>query len=545
MLAQPTATKPGDDLLGLWGAEPIMGPQVRGELLLERRGHRWTARIGGFEVVGAQSGDSIVLALPGGQGTLRAWIRGAHLSAFWIQPEGQGPQYATPVRFEAAGAGMWLAKVDPLVESFPMYLMVTRDTSGVLRGRFRNPAANWPGRAGVYRIERDGDNLAFIVQRTGKLQWRQAYDSAQRRITFDFGNVFAITPRTAEQAVGFYPRSPGVPPYEYRAPIARADGWRTASARAVGVDDVALRSIVRSIAGADPLSDTLPRVHALLVVRHGALILEEYFNGYSADQLHDLRSASKTMTSVMDGVAMLRGATFTMDTKVRGSQITVGQLLTHSSGLACDDDNDDSPGNEDTMQSAHSKEDWYDFFMALPRVHPSGSTYAYCSAGINMVGSVIRDATHQWLPAFFDERIARPLQMTHYAINLMPNGEAYSAGGMQLLPRDLLKFGQLYLNGGTWNGTRIVSTAWARLSTSHQIDRQDGSDDGFGWHRHKLSVGSRSYQTYEAGGNGGQFVVVIPDLDLVVATTAGNYGQYDVWKRIRESLVPQIMGAVR
>ena len=160
------------------------------------------------------------------------------------------------------------------------------------------------------------------------------------------------------------------------------------------------------------------------------------------------------MTSVMAGVAMVRGATFTMNTNVRGSQITVGQLLTHSSGLACDDDNDDSPGNEDVMQSAHSKEDWYDFFMALPRVNAPGTTYAYCSAGINMVGSVIRDAAHQWLPAFFDERIARPLQMSRYAINLMPNGAAYSAGGMQLLPRDLLKFGQLYLNGGTWNGSR-------------------------------------------------------------------------------------------
>jgi len=126
----------------------------------------------------------------------------------------------------------------------------------------------------------------------------------------------------------------------------------------------------------------------------------------------------------------------------------------------------------------------------------------------------------------------------------MPTGEAYAGGGMYMRPRDFLKFGQLYLNGGTWHGVRVVSAAWVSQSTARQVDRQDGSEDGFGWHRHVLQAGTRRFQTYEASGNGGQLVVVVPELDLVVATTAGNYGQYNLWRQIRESLVPAVMRTV-
>jgi len=173
------------------------------------------------------------------------------------------------------------------------------------------------------------------------------------------------------------------------------------------------------------------------------------------------------------------------------------------------------------------------------------ASYAYCSAGVNMVGQMLGKSTGLWLPRMFDSFLARPMQFADYGINLMPSGEAYSGGGMHLLPRDFLKFGQLYLDGGLWHGKRLVSAAWVRESTAHQIDRADGSDDGFGWHRHTLAVGARRFQTYEASGNGGQFLVVVPALQLAVVVTAGNYGEYPVWQKIRQELIPAIMGAMR
>ncbi len=545
--AQANAARAGDDLLGLWGGEPVFGPQVRGELLLDRHGRRWIARVAGFEAMADQVGDSVVVTLPGGQGTLKAWVGDTNAPlGFWIQPAAfDNPPYATPVHFRLAGNATWRGTVRPLDHRFPLYLSVSRDSTGGLRGVFRNPAANWPGRGGWYRLERDGDNIAVINQRTGKVQWRQAYDSAQRTITFDFGGPFTLGPRSLEQAVGFVPRSPSLSLYDYRRPVMRPDGWRTANASVVSVDTLALRSIVRKIISTDPFDERAPRIHSLLVARRGRLVLDEYFTGYGPDQVHDLRSASKTITSIMAGVAMRRTRSFDMATTVGSTPVTVGQLLTHTSGLACDDDDDASPGNEDRMQSEHATSDWYQFFMALPRVHPPGTTYAYCSAGINMVGRVIGTAARSWLPAFFDRRLAQPLQITGYAMNLMPNGEAYSGGGVHMTPRDFLKFGQLYLAGGIWKGVRLVDASWVTQSTAHQVDRPDSSDDGFGWHRHRLTAGSRTFQTYEAGGNGGQFLVVIPELDLTIVVTAGNYGQYNVWRKIREELIPSVMAAAR
>jgi CubicO group peptidase (beta-lactamase class C family) len=377
------------------------------------------------------------------------------------------------------------------------------------------------------------------------VQWRQPYDSAARTITFDFGAPIVLTPRSLEQAVGFVPRSPALSPYQYRTPANLGDGWTVSHASGVAIDQRALESIVRQLVTVDPVSDTAPRVHSLLVARRGHLVLEEYFRGYAQDVPHDLRSASKTMTSIMVGAAIHRGAALNSRTSVAGTAITLGHLLSHSSGVACDDDDDASPGNEDAMQSQHVQNDWYAFFLALPKVHEPGTTYSYCSAGINMTGKLLGTATGAWLPRLFETAIAQPMRFGPYGINLMPSGEAYSGGGMHLRPRDFLKFGELYLNGGVWRGARIVDASWVRESTAHRIDRPDGSDDGLGWHRHRLTVGAREYRTYEASGNGGQFLLVVPALQLTIVVTAGNYGEERIWRKIREELVPMVMRAAR
>src|ERR1700682_4983047 len=95
---------------------------------------------------------------------------------------------------------------------------------------------------------------------------------------------------------------------------------------------------------------------------------------------------------------------------------------------------------------------------------PGGEHAIYCSADLNLVGGAVARATGKWLPEFFDENFARPVEFGPYHLNLMPTGEAYMGGGAYLRPRDELKLGQLYLNGGTWNGRRVVSKAWVEES---------------------------------------------------------------------------------
>ena len=557
---QERAIGPGDDLTGLWGAELFSGPLLRGPLTLERTAGRWTVRVGGLEATAPTTGDSARIALPGGSGILRVREIGParELHAMWIQPAMNMSEYASPVHLTQERQGAWRGTVAPLDDRLSLYLLFRREADGSTTGKFRNPESGWNlGR--TYRMARDGDNLAFTDLTTGKVRWRQNYDSAQRTIQFDFGAPFLLRPLAGGEGRGFYPRIEAASAYAYRPPLPAGDGWATARAAATGMNEASLAAMIERIIGTDPSSDSAALVHSVLVAHHGKLVLEEYFYGFTPDRLHDTRSASKTLMSIMAGIAMDRGARFAMQSPVypifgldsavradpRRGRITVGQLLTHSTGLACDENDEASPGNEDKLQQQRSQPDWYRFMLDLPIAHDAGSTYAYCSGTMNLAGGVVARTTKRWLPEFFDETVARPLGITHYAMNLMPGGDAYGGGGVYMRPRDLLKLGQLVLSGGNWNGTRVVSKGWLERSTAQQIRTPDGGSDGFGWHRHTLHANGRDYQEIEANGNGGQFVIVIPELDITVVFTAGNYNRYRSWRALRDEFVPKfVMAAV-
>ena len=538
------------DLLGYWGAERMAGPLVRGELLLTRRGNAWTMAAGGMEATGIASGDSLVIALPGAQGTLRAWNIATAPQAFWVQPPGNIGPYATPLTLVRLGANAWRATITPLDDRMSLYVHVTADTGGTMRAVIRNPDFNFGGRWPWFRLTHGDGTVTFVDPATNRGRFTQPYDSTERTITFFFSDPIVLRPRTVDQVPGFTPRI-GTTTYSYRTPRALGDGWAVRPAAAAGMNDSLLTALVQRIVSADPAGSDFPAFHSLAVAHRGVLVLDEYFRGYAAEQVHDLRSASKTFTGVMAGIAMARTGAFTMNTSAAQAldaptldpRITLGHLLTHRSGLACNDDDDTSPGNEDVMQQKSS--DWYGYAIALAQLHPPGEHYAYCSAGINLAGAAIARATRTWLPRFFDTQLARPMQITRYAVNLMPDGQGYSGGGVQMRPRDFLKFGEVFLRGGTWHGQRIVPASWVRESTAHQSDVPGGTTDGFAWHRYTLAAHGRSYEAYAAGGNGGQVMLVVPALDLAIAVTAGNYGQFAIWRKIWEEIVPQyIMEAV-
>ena len=139
-----------------------------------------------------------------------------------------------------------------------------------------------------------------------------------------------------------------------------------------------------------------------------------------------------------------------------------------------------------------------------------GEKAAYCSAGVNLVGGALANVTHEPLLDLFRRYLADPLQITRYAINLMPSGQMYGGGGIRLRARDALKFGELYLDGGVWNGRRVVSKAWVDASLAEHATLRQDSSYGYNWWRYRLQVGDRVYDEYEAGGNGGQFIMIVP-----------------------------------
>jgi CubicO group peptidase (beta-lactamase class C family) len=125
-------------------------------------------------------------------------------------------------------------------------------------------------------------------------------------------------------------------------------------------------------------------------------------------------------------------------------------------------------------------------------------------------------------------------------MNLMPDGSGYVGGGIYLRPRDALKLGQLYLDKGRWQGRQIVDAAWVEASTQRHAQFSEDHGYGYAWHLHEFRVGDRTYREYAAEGNGGQFVIVVPELDLVVAISAGNYGDFPTWSQFQQ-FVPEFV----
>ncbi|HEY1638693.1 MAG TPA: serine hydrolase [Rhizomicrobium sp.] len=577
-LISSASAQPNDDaLIGMWGYRTEFPVGLSGTLTVQCDGRHWHAQLSGAEANAETQANDIRLVFPNEGGTFRGHLQGTTLGGYWVQPAGPeetagaGQGYATPLALQTVAANGWQASVSPMRHSFTLYLRISREADGTLVAAFRNPDLNSHGPAMQLLVTQQADALRFSTWPDPQtpeqhLDAMRTADGIQMSWN-DLNRSIVLHRLDAAEAAPFYGRPPGSAPYVYRQPGETGDGWKTARAGALGLDEAALAKIVQAIIDIDPAARRHAyQIHSLALAYKGKLVLDEYFHGFTRDEPHDMRSASKTLASVTLGAAMLRGVKISPQAKVypllaamgpfanpdpRKAEITIADLLTHSSGLDCDDNNDASLGNEDTMQKQAAQPNWWKYTLDLPMIHAPGTHYAYCSANSNLVGAAVATATKTWLPQWFDETIARPLQFGPWSWNLIPNGEGYAGGGAYIRPRDFLKVGQTFLDGGLWNGRRIVSAAWVKDSTSPHIrvspettgrygdafaDVYGEGYDAYAWHLTDIASGGRTYHAYLANGNGGQLLVVIPELDLACMFTAGNYGQ-GIWLYLRDSIV--------
>jgi CubicO group peptidase (beta-lactamase class C family) len=576
-----------DSLEGIWISETVYPAALRGELVVRRDGGAWQASISGERTDFAVTGSDVRFSF-GANGSYRGRLRGGAIEGFWLRPSGatedrtdpggSGQPFATPLTLRASGRNVWRGDVAPLEDRFTLYLSIFRDEQGVLTGAFRNPQLNSRGGASRFAVTREGDALTFLVRfEGGEIRHDATVLSNPERIRIlwsDIGSELELARATPAQAASFFPRPPGGAPYAYQRPPETGDGWRTARARDVGMDEAVLAAAVERIVNSDPTARPPTLMHSMLVAHRGRLVLEEYFFGHDRDTVHDIRSAGKTFSSILMGAAVREGVNISPDTRVydlmaargpfanpdaRKADITLAHLMTHSAGLACNDNDEASPGNEGTMWTQDGEADWWKYTLDLPMAHDPGARYAYCSGNLNLVGGALTVATGVWLPEYFDRTIARPLQFGRYHWNLTPNGEGYLGGGAFMRPRDLLKVGQMYLDGGVWRGHRVVSREWVSFSTAPRIEITPQTTglteeefgnfygrgvDGYAWHRFSTSVGERTVEGYQASGNGGQVLIVVPEYDLVVVFTGGNYMQGGVWSQWGQIVGAQIIPAI-
>jgi CubicO group peptidase (beta-lactamase class C family) len=581
-----------DDLVGIWVFETTFGSDLEGDLMVRRERSAWRAALSGAEARFEGVAREVSFVFPDDLGRYRGALAddGQRIEGFWIRPGvttdprfpgGSSQPFATPLVLQRAGRETWHGAVRSLEDSMTVYLRIFHNEEGTLLAAFRNPDQHSHGGAMQFRVAQEGETVWFSAQLDPaqpeiRHEATRVRSDALQVFWPDLDRTIVLTRRAPSEAAGFFPRPPDDPPYVYRSPSVADDGWATERAGDAGIDEEVLTRLVRRLAAADPGDRRPSLIHSLLVARRGKLVLEEYFYGFHREQPHDLRSAGKTFASVMLGAAMMRGVRVAPETRVydllavlgpfenddpRKSKITLAHLMTHTSGLACNDYDDASPGNENTMQTQREQPDWWRYTLDLPMAHEPGTRYAYCSANTNLVGAALTTATTTWLPELFDRTVARPLQFGPYHWNLLPTDEGYLGGGAWLRPRDLLKVGQVYLDGGTWRGRRIVNTDWVTRSTAPHFHispattgldaEQFGNsyyeaDEAYAWHLGGVRSGERVYPSYAATGNGGQILIVVPELELAVVFTGGNYRQGGIWTRWADQIVgEEIIPAMR
>lgn len=554
------------DLVGLWRAKRHFGPEVKGSLTIERDGAGFRAEIQGRTAPVKLDHDRLSFELAGGEGSFRGRLAKNRILGHWIQPPGVGlgAPYASPVTLEARTPGRWWGVIEPIDDELTFYLPIKLNEDGTLGAFLRNPERNIGRFTNVEHVAFDGRVVKLLGRRSGDAPETTlsegtydadsgTFSASLRGGTYDFSRA----PDTA----GFSPRGRAPSPYIYRPPPAENDGWPVGTLEEVGLSHEVISRFIQMLIDMPIDSVHASDIHGVLIARHGRLVLEEYFHGFHRDEPHDTRSASKSVTSVLTGAALLRGDPIGLSTPVyeamygadaaaatdldpRKRAITVENLLTMSSGLDCDDSNSDSPGNEDTMQEQTGQPDWYRYTLDRKMVRSPGEKAVYGSANPNLLGGVLARKTGRWLPDLFRDLVAEPLQIRRYAINLTPTGDSYMGGGARFLPRDFMKFGQMMIDGGRWHGRQIVSRDWARKSSSPLYELA-GIRYGYLWWVIDYPHGSRTVRAFFAGGNGGQVVIGIPELDLVVAFYGGNYSDAALFKPQRVFVPQDILPAVK
>lgn len=350
--------------------------------------------------------------------------------------------------------------------------------------------------------------------------------------------------------------------------------WPTADAIECGFDAVALtRALERAVQSPD-------NIHAILVERHGRIIAEVYRQGpdrpinvlyglgnpfardvaFGPAVRHDLRSISKSVVSLLVGIAQAQGRLRPLDTPLRdfypeiaalrsppASALTLEHLLDMSSGLVWDEG---SLPNDETR--LYWKSDVPRFVLARPTAAAPGTVFNYNSGGFALAADLLTRETGSTLPDLVRTTLFEPLGISDWEWALDTRDRPLAFTGLRMRPRDLVKIGRLMLNHGVWNGRPIVPAAWVsaslrpRCATGFRpgVPGQGPLYYGHGWWHGTTAVSDRTVAWSAGFGNGGQRLFLCPDLDLSVVVLAGAYGT----TRVNETVLrlwSDVVAAVR
>ena len=304
------------------------------------------------------------------------------------------------------------------------------------------------------------------------------------------------------------------------SPLDLAEFWTETTPEAVGLDPDAMDEAVRQ-------ADAISRFRSLLVVRNGQLAVEAYFRGFTEADLQDVRSVTKSVVGMLTGIAIEQGH-LALDTRIGDvlgeavavmtpdkAAITVENLLTMSSGFEWDEIG--GPSYSEWIMSF----DHIQYLLDQPLVHTPGSTFTYNSAAVHLLGVVLEEAVGQSLPAYADAVLFGPLGIEGRRWENSNGGHVNGGAGLDLRARDLARLGQLLLQDGVSGAQQVLPTEWIRASTAPAYTWRSAFDplESYTYGRLWWVNEAPTAPAFLAWGYGGQFIYVVPSLDLVVVAT--------------------------
>ena len=301
-------------------------------------------------------------------------------------------------------------------------------------------------------------------------------------------------------------------------------------------------------------------ISSVVVIKNGNILIEEYFNGETRDTKHNPRSVGKSFASTMTGMAIRDGYLKSVDQPLADfyqlksyknylpekDSVKLRDLLSMCSAFDGDDDDGNSPGNEENM---YDQPDWVKWTLDLPlsATRPR-EQWHYFTAGAMLMGDILNNHVRGGLDAYADLKLFAPLGIRDYQWAYTPQHVANTAGGIQLKALDFAKYGQLYKNGGVWQGQQVLPAEWIRSTFTKYHPLPYGPDQYYGfffWNK-KYDVGGKSYETWYCTGNGGNKIFVFTDQPLVIVVTATAYGMPyahpQVDKMMTDYILPAILG---
>lgn len=315
------------------------------------------------------------------------------------------------------------------------------------------------------------------------------------------------------------------------------DGWILSTPDEQGMDLEQLSEMEYDIH-----SGKYENIDSVVIIRNGKLVYEKYFGWHFQWRKHPSRSVTKTLASILTGIAIDKRFITNVDDKIYPyfsehepgegwsssfKKISIKNLLNMTSGLECDDWRGERENWYRCSRELHRSKDWIKYVLGKEVIHEPGEHYAYNGTSLILLGEVIAKTSGMTVPEFAEKYLFNPLGITEFRWNFR-NNVTYLGSGARLRSRDMAKIGYLFLNGGQWKGIQIISKKWIYESIHRDFE------EGPAWDRFKIrhqylwwsffdDFNYQNLEGYYSSGDGGQHFMLFPSLDLVIVTTAGNY----------------------